>query len=71
MFFLALLAPGCAPSDPRNVDDAAPISPLAGDYQDRIKADLSRTLADPAGAIYTSRSEKRMRPGATPGQSPS
>jgi hypothetical protein len=51
--FLLFLLAGCAPSDPRNVEDAAPIGPLADDYQDRVKADLSRTLADPAGAIYT------------------
>jgi hypothetical protein len=51
-FLLPLLA-GCAPSDPRNVEDAAPIGPLTSDYQERVKADLSRSLADPAGAIYT------------------
>ena len=51
--FLLLLSAGCAPSDPRNVEDAAPIGPLATDYQERVKADLSRSLADPAGAIYT------------------
>ena len=51
--FLLLLLAGCAPSDPRNVEDAAPIGPLTSDYQDRVKADLSRSLADPAGAIYT------------------
>ena len=50
---LLLLSAGCAPSDPRNVDDAAPIGPLANDYQDRVKADLARSLADPAGALYT------------------
>jgi hypothetical protein len=51
--FLLFLLAGCAPSDPRNVGDAAPIGPLADDYQDRVKADLSRSLADPAGATYT------------------
>jgi len=51
--FLLFLLAGCASSDPRNVGDAAPIGPLADDYQDRVKADLSRSLADPAGAIYT------------------
>jgi hypothetical protein len=51
--FLLFLSAGCAPSDPRNVEDAAPIGPLATDYQDKVKADLSRSLADPAGAIYT------------------
>ncbi len=50
--FLLLLSAGCAPSDPRNVEDAAPIGPLATDYQETVKADLSRSLADPAGAIY-------------------
>jgi hypothetical protein len=50
---LLVLIAGCAPSDPRNVDDAPPIGPLAADYQERVKADLSRSLADPAGAIYT------------------
>jgi hypothetical protein len=51
--FLLVVTAGCAPSDPRNVEDAAPIGPLATDYQERVKADLSRSLADPAGAIYT------------------
>jgi hypothetical protein len=51
--FLLFLLAGCASSDPRNVGDSAPIGPLADDYQDRVKADLSRSLADPAGAIYT------------------
>ena len=50
--FLLSLSAGCAPSDPRNVEDAAPIGPLTSDYQERVKADLSRSLADPAGAIY-------------------
>ena len=50
--FLLLLSAGCAPLDPRNVEDAAPIGPLAADYQETVKADLSRSLADPAGAIY-------------------
>lgn len=49
---LVFLAPGCASSDPGHVE-YAPIGPLADDYQERVKADLSRTLADPAGAIYT------------------
>jgi len=53
LFFLTFLAPGCAPSDPSNVRYAAPIGPLADDYQDRVKADLARTLVDPDGAIYT------------------
>ena len=53
LFFLLFLSAGCAPSDPRNIEDAAPIGPLASDYQDRVKADLSHSLADPAGAIYT------------------
>ena len=53
VFFLALLATGCAPSDPSNVRYAAPIGPLADDYQDRVKADLAHNLADPEGAIYT------------------
>jgi hypothetical protein len=50
---LLVLTAGCAPSDPRNVENAAPIGPLASDYQDRVRADLASSLADPAGAIYT------------------
>ena len=52
---LLVLSAGCAALDPRNVEDAAPIGPLASDYQEKVKADLSRSLADPAGAIYRSR----------------
>ena len=50
---LLVLIAGCAASDPRNVEDAAPIGPLATDYQERVKADLARSHAEPAGSIYT------------------
>ena len=52
LFLLVFLASGCASSDAGHVE-YTPIGPLADDYQERVKADLSRTLADPAGAIYT------------------
>ena len=55
--FLAFLASGCAPSDPNESRYATPIGPLADDYQDRVKADLARTLAHSEGAIYTFDSE--------------
>jgi hypothetical protein len=51
--FLLFLASGCAPSDPNDVRYAAPIGPLANDYQDRVKSDLGRTLVNSEGAIYT------------------
>jgi hypothetical protein len=50
---LVFLASGCAPSDQNDVRYAAPIGPLADDYQDRVKTDLARTLAHSEGAIYT------------------
>ena len=51
--FLAFLASGCAPSDPNESRYATPIGPLADDYQDRVKADLARTLAhsEPQAAL--------------------
>jgi hypothetical protein len=51
--FLVFLASGCAASDSNDARYAAPIGPLADDYQDRVKADLARTLAHSEGAIYT------------------
>jgi hypothetical protein len=51
--FLVFLTSGCAASDPNDVRYAAPIGPLADDYQDRVKADLARTLVHSEGAIYT------------------
>ena len=51
--FLLLLSAGCAPLDPRNVEDAAPIGPLAADYQETVKADLSRSLKqNPSQLLY-------------------
>ena len=50
---LLVLTAGCAPSGSTERRRCRSIGPLASDYQDRVKADLSRSLADPAGAIYT------------------
>jgi len=51
--FLLFLASGCMPSDQNESRYAMPIGPLADDYQDRVKADLSRTIGNSEGAIYT------------------
>ncbi len=51
--FLALVVAGCAPAAESSSMKYAPIGPLADDYQARVKADFSRTLVHPDGAIFT------------------